>query len=90
VYNEYWVESLEIAMGLKRSWSVSQFVVFFFLFEVLVIQFFRGQKKLSAEETEIVENLVDIVCSSLLIAENKVVFSECDGVDLILLLLKYL
>ncbi|KAL4421715.1 hypothetical protein ABPG77_002331 [Micractinium sp. CCAP 211/92] len=49
---------------------------------------YRNRDPETTEEEEFVENLFDVVASCLLLEENKAVFVEAEGVELLLLILK--
>ncbi|WIA28620.1 hypothetical protein OEZ86_011157 [Tetradesmus obliquus] len=49
---------------------------------------FKSREPADAEEQEFVENLFDTLCSCLLLPANRAAFVECEGVELMHLLLK--
>ncbi|PSC73978.1 beta-catenin 1 [Micractinium conductrix] len=49
---------------------------------------YRNRDPESTEEEELLENLVDVLASCLLLEENKSVFVEAEGVELLLLILR--
>lgn len=49
---------------------------------------YRNRDPETTEEEELVENLFDVLASCLLLEDNKAVFVEAEGVELLLLILK--
>ena len=52
-------------------------------------QQFRRKDPADGEETEFMENLFDALCSALTEPENKKLFLDSEGVDLMVLMMKY-
>jgi beta-catenin-like protein 1 len=50
---------------------------------------FRRRDPSSADETEFMENIFDALCSSLAEPEIKELFQQAEGVDLMVLIMKY-
>jgi len=54
-----------------------------------MIQQFRRKDPADGEETEFMENVFDAMCSALAEPENKRLFLDSEGVDLMVLMMKY-
>lgn len=52
-------------------------------------QQFRRKDPTTGEETEFMENVFDALCSALTEPENKKLFLDSEGVDLMVLMMKY-
>jgi hypothetical protein len=59
------------------------------LIRFLIIQQFRKRDPSSADETEFMENVFDILCSSLIEPETKHLFLQEEGVDLMVIIMKF-
>ncbi len=53
------------------------------------MQRYRKKDPVSAEETEFMENVFDVLCSALAEPDIKKQFLESEGVDLMVLIMKY-
>ena len=53
------------------------------------LQRYRKRDPVDADETEFMENIFDMLCSALAEAENKKLFLASEGVDLMVLMMKY-
>ena len=55
----------------------------------MLAQRYRKKDPVNAEETEFMENVFDTLCSTLGEPENKKLFLDSEGIDLMVLMLKY-
>ena len=55
----------------------------------MAVQQFRRKDPASGEESEFMENVFDAMCSALTESENKQLFLDSEGVDLMVLMMKY-
>ena len=73
----------------KRSRCVSSISSSCISLTVDVEQCYRKRDPINAEETEFMENLFDVLCSALSEPEIKQHFLDSEGVDLMVLMMKY-
>jgi hypothetical protein len=73
-------EHMLIALAVTIVTSVSIFTL---------VQPYSETNPGSIEEEEMVENLFDVICAALTLPDNQPVFQASEGMDLMLLMIKY-